>query len=227
MESGSYPTTSAHNPPLRLAVFGSGGGTNFEAICDAIDARRLDAAVVLCVSDRDSAGILRRASGRGIRTAVVSRADFPGEAEFSLRLLELLDESSANFIALAGYLRKVPAAVTDAYRNRIVNIHPALLPHFGGKGMYGIRVHRAVIERGALVSGATVHIVDEAFDTGPIVAQCWVEVCEGDTPESLAERVLLVEHKLYPTALQLFALGRVRVDEQGVSIVHPSERDPD
>jgi phosphoribosylglycinamide formyltransferase-1 len=227
MESRKIKISSNEDPPLRLAVFASGSGTNFEAICDAIDARSLDAVVVLCVSDRDNAGVLQRADARGIKTAVVNPADFPGEADFSLKLLELLGDSRANFIALAGYLRKVSAVVIEAFRNRIVNIHPALLPNFGGKGMYGFHVHRAVIACGARVSGATVHIVDEAFDTGPIVAQCWVEVCEDETPESLAERILAVEHKLYPTALQLFALGRVRVDESGVSIVQPSERHPD
>lgn len=203
---------------MRIAVFGSGGGSNFEAICEAIDGSRLDARVVLVLSDRPSVGILERAARRGIPTAIVNPADFSSESEYSSALSDLLAASGADFIALAGYLKKIPAEVTEAYRNRIVNIHPALLPWFGGKGMYGARVHRAVLERRALVSGATVHLVDEAYDTGPVVAQSWVEVHDDDTPESLAARVLVAEHRLYPAVLQLFAQGRVRIHEEGVQI---------
>jgi len=125
---------------------------------------------------------------------------------------QVLYRHQIDFIALAGYLKKLPAAIVREFRNRIVNIHPALLPSFGGKGMYGIHVHEAVLKAGVKVTGVTVHLVDEEYDHGPIVLQRAVEVHDDDTPETLAQRVLQVEHELYPEALQLFAEGRIRVD---------------
>ena len=124
----------------------------------------------------------------------------------------VVDGLHVNFVALAGYLRKIPAAVVAHYKNRMLNIHPALLPAFGGKGYYGRRVHEAVIEHGVQWSGATVHLVDEQYDTGPIVVQRPVRVEPDDTPETLAARILKVEHEIYPEAIGLFAEGRVRIE---------------
>jgi len=191
--------------PMRLAVFASGGGSNFEAICRAVEAGRLDAEVVLCLADRLNAGVLERATTRGIPTIVLRRKDFPDDASFASRTVRALDETGANFVALAGYLKRVPPAVVARFTGRMTNIHPALLPDFGGPGMYGEHVHRAVLESGARESGATVHLVDDDYDSGSIIAQRRVTVRADDTPETLARRVLAIEHDLYPDVLQRFA----------------------
>lgn len=204
--------------PMRLAVFASGGGSNFGAMLAAIDAGRLNAAPVLLVADRPGTGAAEKAEARAVPVAVLPPADFDGEAAFADRLLDALGHSGATHVALAGYLKKVPARVVAAYRHRMLNVHPALLPAFGGKGYYGQRVHEAVIAHGCRVSGATVHLVDAEYDTGPIVLQEPVPVLPDDTPRSLAARVLQVEHRIYPEALQLFAAGRVRVEGRRVFI---------
>jgi formyltetrahydrofolate-dependent phosphoribosylglycinamide formyltransferase len=192
---------------LHLAIFISGRGSNLQAIHTAIRDGRLDASIELVVSHSTSAAGLAWAEKEKIDTAVIDPSD--GDA-----LLDLLTVENINFIALAGYLKLVPSTVVSAYRNRIVNIHPALLPSFGGKGMYGHFVHEAVLASGAKFSGATVHIVSDEYDRGPIVHQDVVPVTDEDTPESLAQKVLVIEHQIYPEALQFFAEGRVRVDFQ-------------
>lgn len=181
---------------------------------DAIDDGTLAAEPVLCVSDRSGAGALDRARQHDVPTAVLD----PSATDHEATLLDVLDAHDADFIALAGYLRKIPSGVVDRFRQRMTNIHPALLPAFGGRGMYGMNVHRAVIDYGARWSGATVHLVDETYDTGPIVLQEPVPVYPDDTPETLAERVLAVEHRLYPEALRLFAEGRVHCEGRTVFI---------
>lgn len=208
---------------MRLAVFASGSGSNFQAILDAVSAGTLPAEVVLCVSDKPTAYALERAAAHGVPAALLDPRDaaFTDEADYTARLLETLARHRVNFIALAGYMQKIPVAVVDAFRGCILNIHPALLPRFGGKGMYGKHVHRAVLEAGERESGATVHLVDAEFDTGPIVLQRRVPVRAGDTPETLAARVLTVEHRLYPEALRLFAEHRVTVDGREVSVLGP------
>ncbi len=200
--------------PLRMAVFASGGGSNFQAMLDAMGDGTLTAEPVLCVSDRAAAGALDRARQHDVPTAVLD----PSAPDHEAALLDVLDAHDADFIALAGYLRKIPSGVVDRFRQRMTNIHPALLPAFGGQGMYGLNVHRAVVAYGARWSGATVHLVDETYDTGPIVLQEPVPVYPNDTPEALAERVLAVEHRLYPEALRLFAEGRVRCEGRSVFI---------
>lgn len=209
--------------PMRLAVFVSGSGSNFQAILDAVACGSLRAEVVLCVSSRPDAGALARARHAGVRTLVIERQRSTDEEGEATELLAALDETGADFIALAGYLRRIPPGVVRVFRHRILNVHPALLPAFGGPGMYGRRVHEAVIEHGARWSGATVHLVDEEYDTGPIVLQEVVPVEPDDTPADLAARVLEVEHRLYPQALALFADGRVRVEGRRVRVNDPSE----
>ncbi len=198
---------------LFLGIFASGRGTNFKAIIEAIQNGRLDAEVKVLISNKENAGALSIARDNGIPTSVVSRQNFASRDLFVKTLLSTLEKYGVNFIALAGYMKKIPPEVIAAYRNRILNIHPAILPLFCGKGMYGDRVHRAVLEQGCKVTGVTVHIVDEVYDHGPIVAQQCVPVKEKDTPESLAARVLRVEHEIYAKALQLFAEERVEVRE--------------
>jgi len=195
----------------RVAVFASGGGTNLHAILDYFDAQS-DAhatTVSLVASDRASAGALDRARRRGVEAIALDTTQ-RGDA-----LAGLLESRAIDYIALAGYLRFVPASVTRQWRGRIVNVHPSLLPSFGGTGMYGIRVHQAVIEAGVRVTGVTVHFVDEVYDCGPIIAQWPVPVLPGDTAEALAGRVLAVEHALYPLTLDAVARGRVTLGADG------------
>ncbi len=210
------------NTGLRLAVFASGGGSNFQAILDNVVAGVLPLTPVLCVSNTRKAGALARAERHGIATLVLNPNDFTEEAIYARTLLKELAVHRVTFIALAGYLRKIPAAVVSEFRNRMVNIHPSLLPAFGGKGLYGKRVHESVLRANVRTSGATVHLVSEEYDSGPIVLQESVPVCDGDTPEILAARVLEVEHKLYPKALRLFAEGRVTIEGRHVRIITPS-----
>jgi phosphoribosylglycinamide formyltransferase 1 len=184
---------------LRTAVFASGGGSNFQALLDHQSPTGLWE-IVLLVTDRADAGAVDRARAAGVAVAVVdTRAREP--ADVARELLDTLEEHDVGLVLLAGYLRLVPREVVARYRHRILNIHPALLPDFGGKGMYGMRVHRAVLGAGEPESGATVHLVDEEYDRGRILAQRRVPVLEGDTPEALAARVLAVEHQLYPAAV--------------------------
>jgi phosphoribosylglycinamide formyltransferase 1 len=199
-------------PKLHLGVFASGRGSNFSAILEAIDRGRLNAEVRLLVANQPGAGALGTASGRGIPASVISSSGFASRDLFVAALFSALRGHGVDFIALAGYMKKIPVEVIREYRNRIVNIHPALLPSFGGKGLYGHFVHEAVLAQGCKVTGVTVHLVDEEYDRGPIVAQRAVPVEEGDTPETLAARVLVTEHKIYAETLQLFAEGKVALE---------------
>ncbi len=180
--------------PMRVAVCISGRGSNLKALLDALDAGA-PAQVVLVLSDRPDAGGLALAAERGIATRVLADSADP------TAWLAALDGASVQLVVLAGFLRLVPAPVVERYRGRIINVHPALLPAFGGAGMYGSRVHRAVLASGARESGATVHLVDEAYDRGPILAQARVPVEPGDTPDRLAARVLEAEHRLLPAVV--------------------------
>jgi phosphoribosylglycinamide formyltransferase-1 len=184
---------------LRAAVFASGGGTNFQAL---LDRQRPGGSweIVLLLTDRAESGAVARAEKAGVATAVVSTKGRE-LADVGREMLGLLEAHAVDVILLAGYLKLVPPGVVASYPGRIVNIHPALLPDFGGKGMYGIHVHRAVLESGATESGASVHFVDEEYDRGRVLAQRRVPVRAGDTPEELAARVLEVEHRLYPDAV--------------------------
>lgn len=191
---------------LQIAVFGSGGGSNFGAIVEAMERGEIPRARIrLVVSNSAHAGILERARAHGLPAVHISAKQFAGEGAFSRSLLDLLRRHGVNFVVLAGYMRRVPPEVVAAYRNRMLNIHPALLPAFGGAGMYGRHVHEAVIAARCTESGATVHLVDEEYDHGPIVLQRRVPVMPGDTPDTLAERVLAVEHEIYPEAIRRFA----------------------
>ncbi len=197
---------------MNLAVFASGRGSNFLAILSSIDSGLLPARVTLLLSNKTDAGAMETARSRGIPTLHLSQMMFDSEDAFADRMLAELAAHRVDMIALAGYLKRIPRRVVAAYRNRIVNIHPALLPAFGGPGMYGHHVHEAVLASGASTSGATVHLVDEEYDRGPILLQKAVPVLPGDTAETLAARVLTVEHEIFPLALKAFAEGRVRVE---------------
>jgi formyltetrahydrofolate-dependent phosphoribosylglycinamide formyltransferase len=179
---------------MRVAVLASGGGTNLQALLDACQGSA-PARVVLVASNKSDAGALERARNAGSATAVL---EDPGDAA---AIVELLRGHEVDLVVLAGYLKLVPEVVVEAFEGRMLNIHPALLPSFGGPGMYGRRVHEAVLASGATVSGATVHVVTAEYDRGPIVAQWPVPVAADDTPEALAARVLRVEHQLLPAVV--------------------------
>jgi phosphoribosylglycinamide formyltransferase-1 len=203
---------------MNIGVFASGRGSNFDAILHAIQRGDLPARVTLLLSNKSDAGALDIARSNGIPTVHLSQRQFPDEGPFASAMLGALREHDVHLIALAGYLKKIPSEVVRVYRNRILNIHPALLPSFGGPGMFGHHVHEAVIASGVKLSGATVHIVDEEYDRGPIVIQKTVLVEEGDTPETLAAKVLRVEHEIYPQALKAFAEKRFSIKERTVWI---------
>jgi len=188
--------------PTRLAVLASGRGSNLQAIIEHFDnlARERVAKVVLVASNRPDSPALIRAATASIDIASFSAGDDGAQ------LLELLRQFRVDLVVLAGYLKRIPPAVIREYAGRMINIHPALLPAFGGEGMYGARVHEAVIESGASESGVTVHLVDDEYDRGPIVAQWRIPVEKSDTAESLAARVLAVEHIVYPRVIEMVAL---------------------
>ena len=198
-------------PPVPAAVFSSGSGTNLQALLDheTADGRYH---IVVVVSDREGAGALGRAEAAGRLAQVIEVGGRPSE-EIATETLALLESLDVQAIFLGGYLRLVPSAGVSAYRRRILNIHPALLPAFGGKGMYGERVHEAVLASDAEVSGATVHYVDEEYDKGANVGQWRVQVLPGDDVHTLVARVLSVEHRLYPAVVdhvcEAWAEGRV------------------
>jgi len=204
---------------LRVAVCVSGGGTNLQAIIDAVESGKIvNAQIVRVVSNNRNAYALTRAEKAGIEGICVSPKDFENREQFNLALLEKLKEADPDLIVLAGFMVAVPACVIDAFRGKIINIHPALIPSFCGKGYYGLHVHEKVLARGAKVTGATVHFVDEDLDHGPILLQKAVEVKEGDTPEVLQRRVMEdAEWILLPEAISLIAQGRVRIDENGIT----------
>ena len=191
-----------------------------EAILDSLD--EVPARIVVCIGSREGLGAYDRAARYGVPSRVLDPARFESDEAFTMELLDTLEAHEVNFIVLAGYLKRIPSEVVRRYRGRMLNIHPALLPAFGGHGMYGRRVHQAVIEHGVRWTGVTVHLVDEEYDTGPIVLQEPVPVHPDDTPETLAARVLETEHRLYPQAVRLFAEGRVRVDGRTVRILDAS-----
>ncbi len=207
---------------LRLGVLASGRGTNFFALLKAIKSGNLDAEAKVVISNKKRAGVLSIAEQNQIPGIFVSPKEFFNPDEYDIQLLNIFDKYGVDFIVLAGYLKLLSKGLVQKYRNRIINIHPALLPSFGGKGMYGHFVHHAVIERGCKVSGVTVHLVDEIYDHGPIILQRCVPVLENDTPESLAARVLEHEHKVFAEALQLFAENRVKIEKHRAIILDRS-----
>ena len=196
--------------PLKLAVLLSGGGRSLQNLIDRIAAGTLDAEIVLVLASNDSAGGLQRAESAGIPAHVVSRKAYADAEDFAMRVFSLVRESRADLVCLAGFLSLLP--IPDDFLGRVLNIHPALLPSFGGKGMYGNKVHRAVLEHGCKVSGCTVHFADNTYDTGPILVQRCCEVREDDTADTLAARVFAEECEAYPQAIKLIAAGRVRIE---------------
>ena len=205
---------------LKVAVLVSGGGTNLQAIIDAIDNKVItDTEIVAVISNNKNAFALERAKKVGIAAEVVSPKDYADRAQFNEALLAKLQETGADLLVLAGYLVVIPEIVIDAYPNKIVNIHPSLIPAFCGTGYYGLKVHEAALARGVKVVGATVHFVDKGTDTGPIIMQKAVAVQNGDTPKALQQRVMeQAEWKLLPAVIDKIAHGKVHV-EDGIAVV--------
>jgi phosphoribosylglycinamide formyltransferase-1 len=195
---------------LRIAVLVSGSGTNLQSLIDSCRSGYIPGEIALVISSSPSAYSLERASKENIESIVIQRKNFNSDKEFSEEILKEVRARKTDLICLAGFLKKLGKNIVSAYRNRIMNIHPALLPKFGGQGMYGIRVHEAVLKSGEKYSGCTVHFVDEEYDRGPIILQKKVEVRQDDTPQTLAERILTEEHRLYPEAVKLFAEGKIK-----------------
>ena len=198
---------------MNLAFFASGSGSNFEAVAKRCQSGEIAATASVVICNVPDAGVFQRAESLGISCLLVQRESFAEGKDFAARLLKILHLYKIDLILLAGYLRKLPGVVLRAFPNRVLNIHPALLPAFGGKGMYGHRVHEAVLAAGCRMTGVTVHLVDEEYDHGPTVLQRTVEVQQGDTPETLAARVLELEHQIYGDVVKLFVQNRVRFEE--------------
>lgn len=200
---------------LRLAVLVSGGGTNLQAIIDAIDKKTItNAEISVVISNNPGAYALERAKTHGIDALCVSPKNYENRAAFNQALLETLQSYKPDLVVLAGCLVVIPEIMVKAFPNKIINIHPALIPAFCGTGYYGLKVHEAVLKRGAKVTGATVHFVDEGTDTGPIILQKAVEVKEGDTPEILQRRVMEeAEWVIMPKAIDLIANDRIVVED--------------
>ena len=199
-----------------IAVFASGTGTNFRAIFRNIQVGEIPARICCFLTNRPQAGALAFAQENHIPSYVISPAEFHSEQAFGEALLQVLGKHKTEWIVLAGYLKKIPDNVVEAFSNRILNIHPALLPAFGGKGMYGMHVHRAVYEAGVTVSGATIHLVNQEYDAGPIVMQRAVDIDGCRSPEEIAARVLKVEHQLYSQALRKVLTTPFRVEGRRV-----------
>ncbi len=206
---------------LKIAVLVSGGGTNLQAIIDAIaDGTIQNAQICLVLSNNKGVYALERAKKAGIPSKVVSPKEFPTRDDFNKALLETVKESGADLVVLAGFLCVIPEEMVTAFENRILNIHPSLIPSFCGTGYYGLKVHEAALERGVRISGATVHFVDKGTDTGPIVLQKAVEVLPDDTPKSLQLRIMeQAEWKILPQAIDLIAQGRVKVEGRKVTLL--------
>lgn len=198
---------------LKVAVCVSGGGTNLQAILDGVSSGKIpNTEIVRVISNNPKAFALERAAKAGVEGVCISPKSFETREEFNKALLQGIKESGADLVVLAGFLVVVPEIVISEYRNRIINIHPSLIPSFCGTGYYGLKVHEAALARGVKVTGATVHFVDEGTDTGPIIMQKAVYIEEGDTPEVLQRRVMeQAEWEILPSAIAMIAEGKVKI----------------
>lgn len=207
----------SRTPPLCVAVLASGRGSNLQALIDAIEAGQVQARIVAVISNKKEAVALERARKHGIKDLFVDPKPFAGRPDsreaYDRSLLEVLQQHEAELVLLAGYMKIVTMVLVNAYANRMMNIHPSLLPAFPG-----LEVQKKAIDWGCKLAGCTVHFVTEGVDEGPIIIQAAVPILDADTPETLAARILVQEHKIYPRAVQLFAEGRLRVDGRRVFI---------
>ena len=201
----------------RIAVFASGGGTDFQSIIDANKEEKF-CEISLLIASKDGIGAIERARANGIQTAVFSKQNYPDFETLYSELTYLLNMHRVDYIVLAGWLKIIPQSFITAFADRIINIHPSLIPAFCGAGFYGLKVHQAVIDYGVKVSGCTVHFVNEVPDGGAIIAQKTVEVEDGDTAESLQAKILVEEHKLLPYCVKKLCLGKIEKNDRKVTI---------
>lgn len=202
----------------RIAVFASGGGTDFQSVIDANEREKF-CEIVYLIASKQGIGAIERAQNHGISTAVFAKGDYPDLETLYAELTRLLNMNGVDYIVLAGWLKIIPESFIKSFKDRIINIHPSLIPAFCGAGYYGLKVHKAVLEYGAKVSGCTVHFVNEVPDGGAIIAQTAVEVKSGDTPESLQSRILEEEHKLLPWCVKKLCLEKIVKDGRKVEIL--------
>lgn len=196
---------------FRICVFASGRGSNLQAIIDEVEKGRLNCEIVFVLSNNSSSGALETARKKNIPAYHLSEKVFHKNS-FEESLIDLLEKYKPDLIVLAGYMKLVPVSVIKKYENRIINIHPALLPKFGGKGMFGINVHNAVFQAGEKVSGVTIHIVNENYDEGKIIYQEVVDISDCKSPEEISEKVLRLEHKVYPEVIQKIIEGKIKLN---------------
>ena len=207
----------------KIAVFVSGGGSNFKAIHHQIIQGNILGKIVMVFSNNPNCGAIKFAEENSIPIFIINSARYPNAHTRDEFLLETCLKAEIDLICLAGFMKMLPQNIVKQYEYRILNIHPGLLPEFGGKGFYGTRVHEAVINTGKRESGATVHFVDEIYDHGPIILQKKVEVMETDTPESLAERVLKLEHELFPEVVKAFCENKIIMENNKPKILEYNE----
>jgi phosphoribosylglycinamide formyltransferase-1 len=200
-----------------IAIFASGNGSNFQALLDRKSEGLLQVTFALMIGNNSKSAAFDRARQYNIPAIHLAPSHFPSEQRYSEQLLETLTTHQINLIVLAGYMKKIPPVVVKAFHNRIVNIHPGLLPAFGGQGMHGIHVHQAVLDYGAKVSGITIHFIDEEYDHGPVILQETIPVLDDDDASSLAARVLSLEHAHYWRVIEAIAQGRLTLDGRKVS----------
>lgn len=208
---------------INIAVFVSGGGTNLQAIIDNVENGNINGKIDIIISSNQNAYALERGKKHGIEGIYIGKKNYPDLAERTCKILEILEEKQIHLIILAGYMNILDKKIVENYKNRIINVHPSLIPSFCGKGFYGKKVHEAVLNYGVKVTGATVHFVDEGTDTGPVILQKTVAVKDDDTVESLSKRVLAVEHEILPLAVALFAQDKLKVEGRKVRIKDKSE----
>lgn len=204
--------------PLKIAVLISGSGSNLQTLIDYSKKEDFGGKIEIVISNRKNAFGLERAKKENIKTEHISIKDYPIVEEFDFKLLEVLQKNEIDLVVLAGYLRVISGSVIKKYKNRIINIHPSLLPAFGGEGYYGLNVHQAVIERGCKISGATVHFVDEGTDTGPIILQESIYVGYDWDAQKLQQEVLKVEHNILPKAVKLYCNKQLEINKSRVIV---------
>ncbi len=204
---------------VNIGILISGSGTNLQAIIDNINEGNIDGEIKLVISNKKDAYGLVRAKEAGIETLYLDRKEFSSDKEYNKKIMEEFTKRDVELVVLAGYLKILSKEFVQKYKNRIINIHPSLIPSFCGEGCYGELVHKMVLDYGAKITGATVHFVDEGTDTGPIILQKAVKVEDDDTVESLKEKVLKIEHELLPEAIRLYCQGRLSVQGRKVKII--------
>ncbi len=202
----------------RIAVFASGGGTDFQSVIDANEEKHF-CEIAYLIASKDGIGAMDRARRHGIKTAVYAKKDWPDLETLYADLTRLLNDAGVDYIVLAGWLKIIPKSFIESFKDRIINIHPSLIPSFCGPGFYGLRVHEAVLSYGAKISGCTVHFVDEVPDGGAIIAQKAVEVKDTDDAEALQQRILVQEHILLPYVVQKLCEGKITKDGRKVTVL--------